>query len=292
MTIYTQIENNKRKTWFLLIIGVVSVTTLGYVFGEVSGYGYPITLSAFVYSLISSLISYFYSDKIALTLSKARAVSEEDEPQLNRLVENLCIGSGLPMPAVYIIEDNALNAFATGRDPQHASIAVTRGLMDSLEKLELEGVLAHELSHIQNYDIRVMTIVIILVGTLALLADVFLRSMFWGRSDRKRNGGSGVLVLLGIVLAILAPIAAQIIKLAVSRKREYLADASAALLTRYPDGLASALEKIASSSLPLTSVNAATAHLFISNPLKHDAFHRLFSTHPPIEDRIKILREM
>ncbi len=291
MTIYNQIDSNKRKTWLLLFLGILVVTVLGYVFGYLSGYGYPITLAAFCYAVISAISSYYFSDRVALSLSKAKPVTEAEEPLLYHLVENLCIGAGIPLPKIHVIEDQALNAFATGRDPEHASIAVTRGLLNHLDKLELEGVLAHELSHIKNYDIRVMTVTVILVGTLAILADVFLRSLFWGSGNR-RNRNGGLFLLLGLLLAVIAPITAQLIKLAVSRKREYLADASGALITRYPAGLADALAKIANSHTELATANAATAHLFINNPLKKDAFHSLFATHPPIADRIRLLREM
>jgi heat shock protein HtpX len=227
-------------------------------------------------------------------------VTKEEEPEYYRTVENLCIGAGLPMPRLYIIEDSAPNAFATGRDPNHAVICVTRGLLQKMDHLELEGVIAHELSHIGNYDIRLMTLVVVLVGIVALLADFMFRFTIWGAggrsSNRGRSGGSAVIIIYAVALlaAILAPIAAQLIRLALSRQREYLADASGALLTRYPEGLASALEKISADKEPLEAANKATAHLYIVSPLlEHQSFlNNLFSTHPPIEERIRRLRSM
>lgn len=275
----------------MLIASVLVVTLFGYVIGVVSGYGQSMMVGAFFYSLISAFTSYYFSDRVALSLSHARPITVEESPYLYHLVENLCIGDGLPLPKIHLIDDPALNAFATGRDPQHASIAVTSGLVQSLNKLELEGVVAHELSHIKNYDIRVMTIVVVLVGTLAILADLFLRSL-WFRGNDRENRLGGPLLLVGMVVALVSPLIAQLIKLAISRRREYLADASGALLTRYPEGLASALEKIAQSEVSLQSASSATAHLFISNPLRSDFFHNLFSTHPPIDDRIRRLRSM
>ena len=290
MTIYNQIDANKRRTWVLLILSVLFVTSFGYILGEVSGYGMSLGISAFVYSLISAFFSYYFSDKVALSMSKARPITENDDPRLYHIVENLCIGSGLPLPKIHVIDDPALNAFATGRDPKHASIVVTTGLLAQMDKLELEGVVAHELSHIQNYDIRVMTLVVVLVGTIAVLAEIFMRSLWFG-GDRDRKGG-GALILIGVLVAILSPLVAQLIKMAISRRREYLADASGVLITRYPAGLASALEKIGESKTPLASASSATAHLFISNPFKTGSFQQLFSTHPPLEERIKRLRAM
>lgn len=247
---------------------------------------------AVAFSIISSLVSYYAGDKIALKSTGARHIQKEDNPYLYRMVENLCITAGLPVPKVHIIDSPALNAFATGRDPEHASIAVTSGLMAALENEELEGVIAHELAHIQNYDIRVMTIVVVLVGTLALIADMFWRMSFFGGGDNRDNKTGGILAIVGIVLILVSPIVAELIKLAVSRKREYLADASGALLTRYPEGLARALEKISASAEKLRTANAATAHMFISNPFKSKGFTKFFSTHPPAEDRIAKLRGM
>lgn len=295
---YNQIDSNKKKSILLVAIFIVVVVVLGYFFGKLLGYGYYGLIIALIISWIMTLFSYYKGDKVALWTSGAREIHENDNPYIWRLVENLSITSGIPMPKVYIISDEALNAFATGRDPKHASIAFTAGIIKSLEKSELEGVIAHELSHIKNYDIRLMTIVIVLVGTLALLSDFFLRSRMWGfgrRSDNDNDNKLGALLLIiGIILAILSPIIAQLIQLAISRKREFLADASGALLTRYPQGLASALEKISSYSKPLKTASKATAHLYIANPFAGGGkfLANLFSTHPPMEERIKALKKM
>ena len=246
-----------------------------------------------------SFASYYYSDSMILGMSGAKQIKKSDNPLLFRTIENLCIGAGVPMPRIYIIEDSAINAFATGRDPNHSVVCVTTGSLDRLNKVELEGVIAHELSHVRNYDIRLMAIVVILVGLVALMADFFMRSLWYGSARRERSDRSnaqGILLLIGIVMAILSPLIATLIQLAVSRKREFLADASGALLTRYPEGLASALEKISKDKEPLEAANNATAHLYISNPFKGKIqgswFANLFNTHPPIEERIKILRSM
>jgi heat shock protein HtpX len=240
--------------------------------------------------------SYYYSDRIVLSMSRARPVTKEEEPYLYNAVEGLCIAAGgLPMPRLYLIEDSAPNAFATGRDPQHAAIAVTRGLLDKLNRVELEGVIGHEMSHIRNYDIRFMTLVSVLVGTVLLLSDWMLRSVYYSRGRRGRQGGAaGILILIGLVFVILSPIIAQLMQLALSRRREFLADASGAVLTRYPEGLASALEKIAADPDPLEVANKATAHLYIWNPLKDHGgrLNALFSTHPPVEERVRRLRAM
>lgn len=268
---------------------------MGWFFGIYLGYGADIFFFATFFSLVTSSVSYFKGDKVALASSGAKEIAKTDNPYVYRMVENLCITAGMPMPKVHIIPSAALNAFATGRDPEHASIAITTGLIEALENEELEGVIAHELSHIKNYDIRVMTIVVVLVGLVSLLADMLFRARLFGgdRSDSKQGGNIGaILMIVGLVLLILSPIIAKLIQFSISRKREYLADASGALLTRYPEGLARALEKISHSSVPLKTANAATAHLFISNPFKKQSFASLFSTHPPAEDRIRILREM
>jgi heat shock protein HtpX len=231
-------------------------------------------------------------------MSNAKQIKEKDSPILFRTVENLCIGAGIPMPKVYIIEDSAINAFSTGRDLKHSVICVTTGCLERLNKVELEGVVAHELSHIRNYDIRLMAIVVILVGLVVLLADFFMRSLWFGagREKNERDNSQGIFLLIGIVFALLSPLIATLIQLSVSRKREFLADASGALLTRYPEGLASALEKIEVDTEPLEAANNATAHLYIANPFKGKIqgswFSHLFDTHPPIEERIKILRSM
>jgi heat shock protein HtpX len=261
---------------------------------------YPYAPLLIIPFLIVAVVSYYSSSRVALAISQAREVTKEGEPELFRTVENLCIGAGLPMPKVYVIEDGSPNAFATGRDPDHAAVAVTRGLLQKLDKLELEAVLAHELSHIGNYDIRVMTIVVVLVGLSALMADFALRLTFWGAgrrsSNRGRGGGAAVLIVYAIALAaiILTPIAAQLIRFAVSRQREFLADASGALLCRNPDALARALEKISADPDPLEVANKATAHLYINSPLREhkSMLNSMFSTHPPIEERVRLLRAM
>lgn len=255
-----------------------------------------ILVIAVIIAVVQSLVSYYYSDSITLAISQAKEVPRK-EPflELHRLVENLSITAGLPKPRIYVINDSAPNAFATGRDPKHAAIAVTTGLLDKLDKVELEGVIAHELSHDGNYDIRLMTVVVVLVGVVALLSDFFLRYLWFGGGRRDSDGGGQlrlILLIIGIAMAILAPIAATLIQLAISRKREYLADASGALLTRYPEGLASALEKISKDPEKLEVANRATAHLYIESPIKGKNISALFSTHPPVEERIKRLRKM
>jgi heat shock protein HtpX len=299
MNIYSQISANKRKTWLIVVLFVLFITTIVFIYGKASGYGLSYAGIGLIISGIIGLVSYYNSDKMVLGMSGAKQIAKSDNPQLFRTVENLCIGAGIPMPKIYIIQDGAINAFATGRDPKHAVVCATTGILDRLNKVELEGVIAHELSHIRNYDIRLMSIVSILVGMIALLADFFTRSLWYGGGKRDRNDRSnaqGIFVLIGIVLAILSPLIASLIQLAVSRKREFLADASGALLTRYPEGLASALEKISQDREPLEAANNATAHLYIANPFKGKIdgswFANLFNTHPPIEERIKILRSM
>lgn len=287
---YSQIDANKRKTWFLIIIFVAFVIGLGFALQAWAGTGPESLVIAGLISLVMSFSSYYAGDKIALSTSGAKQITKEDNPYVFRMVENLCITAGIPEPKVYIIDSPALNAFATGRDPKHASIALTTGIISALENEELEGVIAHELSHVQNYDIRVMTVVIVLVGLVSLLAQWFLR--FGGRGRDSDSKGGNLFAIVAIVLMLLSPIIAELIKLAVSRKREYLADASGSLLTRYPEGLARALEKIQASSTPLASASTATAHLFISNPFKGKSVSSLFSTHPPIADRIAKLRGM
>ncbi|HBB38427.1 MAG TPA: zinc metalloprotease HtpX [Candidatus Magasanikbacteria bacterium] len=288
---YNQITSNKRKTRLLMLIFFCVVIGIGYIFNYL-GYGYGAVILAFVISMFMTWLSYFHGDKIALKSAGAKEITKEDNPYVYRMVENLTITAGMPMPRVHIIDSPAMNAFATGRDPEHASIAFTTGIINALENEELEGVAAHELSHVQNLDIRVMTIVIVLVGTIALLSDMFFRMSFFGGRSSENKGAGGVLAIVGIALMILSPIIAEIIKLAISRKREYLADASGSLLTRYPEGLARALEKISASNVPLATANSATAHLFISNPFKGKRVSNIFSTHPPIEDRVKKLRGM
>jgi len=286
---YTQIASNKRKSLFLVFGFVVLVGVLDYVFARAfnqPSFFVPIMIVAIIYALIS----YFFSAQIALGLSGAQPIEKKDNPELYRTVENLTIAAGLPMPKVYVVDDPSPNAFATGRDPQHAVVCVTTGILPLLEKDELEGVIAHELSHVGNYDIRFMAIVVALVSVVAVVSDLFLRISFWSRDDREE--GNQLFIILGIVGAILAPIVAALIQFAVSRQREYLADASGALLTRYPEGLASALQKISKNPTPMQHANSATSPLYISNPLKGRSLAGLFDTHPPIEDRIKRLLEM
>lgn len=297
MNIYSQINTNKYKSLLIIILFVVFITTIIYVYGKSLGDGLGFAGVALIISGLMSFGGYYYSDKIILGMSSAKQISKKDNPQLFRIVENLSIGEGMPLPKIYIIKDSAPNAFATGRDPRHAVVCVTTGILDKLNKVELEGVIAHELSHIKNFDIRLMSIVVILVGLVALLADIFMRSLWFGGSRRRdREGGQGIFLIIGLILAIISPIIATLIQLAVSRKREFLADASGALLTRYPEGLASALEKIAKDKDPLEAANNATAHLYIVNPFKGKEignwFAGLFNTHPPIAERIKILRSM
>ncbi len=297
---YEQISRNKRGS-FLLILGFIAfIFLLTWACEEALGWGRGGLVLAVVISMISALSAYYSSDKIVLSISKARPVSKEEYPYLYNVVEGLAIAAGLPAPRCYVIADTAPNAFATGRNPDHAVICVTTGLLEKLNRTELEGVVAHEMSHIKNYDIRLQTVAVVMAGVVALLSDWMLRSFFWGggrrRSNDDRGSGAagGIMVLVGLALAILSPLVAQVIKLAISRKREFLADADGAMLTRYPAGLASALRKLAADTEPLEAANKATAHLYIVNPLKNvkGSFNKLFSTHPPIEERIAALEKM
>lgn len=300
MNIYSAISSNKNKTWAIMLLFVLIITTVVYVFSKALGYGLGFAGIALILAGIMSIGSYYYSDKIVLATSGAKEIKKEQNPELFRTVENLCIGDGLSMPKIYLINDPSPNAFATGRDPKHSVICVTSGILLLLSKSELEGVIAHELSHVKNYDIRLMGVVATLVGFIAILANLFINQLWFGGfgNDReeRNNGAQTIFLVIGIVLAILSPVAATLIQLAVSRKREFLADASGALLTRYPEGLASALEKLAKDTHSLKSASNATAHLFIVNPFKGKQtkqwFASLFDTHPPIEERIKILRSM
>lgn len=296
MTLYTHAESNTRKTWIYLTVFLLLIIGLGWLLGYLLE-SQIIIIFAVVLSILMSFSSYWYSDKIVLAMSRARPIEKKDNPELYRLVENLSITAGLPLPKIYIIESAQPNAFATGRDPKHAVVAVTSGLLEKLERAELEGVIAHELSHIGNKDILLGTIIVVLVGIVVLLSNFFLRISFFGGGRRGSKGSGGtILLVLGIVAAILAPLAATLIKLAISRKREFLADTSGSLLTRYPEGLARALEKISNDPHPLRTANNSTAHLYIASPFKGKQtkswFHRLFMTHPPMEDRIKALRSM
>lgn len=293
-TLYTQQSKNVHRTWFLMATFFIVVMMLGW---AASWYfNSPALLYGFViFSIVMNIFSYWFSDKIVLSMYNAQPVEKSDNQELWNIVENLCITAGLPMPKIYIISDPAPNAFATGRDKDHAAVAVTSGILGMLNRSELEGVIAHELSHIGNRDTLIQTIVVVLVGFVTLLADFFLRSTMWGggRSRDRENGGGTLFLIIGIVLAILAPLFAQLVQLAISRKREFLADASGALLTRYPEGLASALQKISGYGGAMRHVNRATAHLFIANPFGRGGFRgkvsTLFMTHPPVEERIAAL---
>jgi heat shock protein HtpX len=287
--VYSQIAANKRKTAFLMIAFILLVSGLGWIFGQWMADQY-ITYYVIIGALIYVAFSYFTASKAALAINRAREIQKRDNPRLYRIVENLAITDGLPMPKVYIMEDPAPNAFATGRDPNHASVAVTTGLLDVMDDKELQGVMAHELGHVKNYDIRVSIVAFALVAVVALIADIMLR-ISWFR-DNDDSNSSQLFFVIGIIAAILAPFAATMIQLAISRKREYLADATGALTTRYPEGLASALEKISAHGSAMKRQNTSTAHLFFANPLKKKGLSGLFSTHPPIEDRIKRLNEM
>jgi heat shock protein HtpX len=304
-TLYTQQSSNVAKTWILMSLFLVIVIAFGYVLSLYFD-NETILVFAIVLSLVMNIASYWFSDKIALATSGAKPIIKEQAPDFYNVVENLAITAGLPMPRLYVINDPAPNAFATGRDKQHAAVAATSGLLGMMNKTELEGVIAHELSHIGNRDILLSSVVVVLVGIITLLSEYFLRIGLWGGfggggrrggNDREGNGSIGlVIALVGIVFAILTPIIATVIQLAISRRRESLADESGALLTRYPEGLASALEKIEGYERPMIHANNATAHLYISNPFgskeKTSFVARLFMTHPPIEERIAALREM
>jgi len=295
MTIYTQADSNTRKTWFLITGFLVFIIAIGWLFSYIKNDS-TFLVVAIIFSVFSSFSSYWWSDKIVLGMYHAQPVEHKDNPELYHIVENLCITAGLPVPKIYIIPEMQPNAFATGRNAKHAVVAVTQGLLQRLNKTELQGVLAHEMSHIGNKDMLLATIVAIMAGVIATLANFFLRISFGRRHSNREGSASGLIVILGIVAAILAPIAATIIQLAISRKREFLADASASLLTRYPEGLASALEKISSDQTPMRVSNEATASLFIDSPHKGEEkanwFIKLFSTHPPVQERIKALRDM
>jgi len=297
MNIYSQVSSNNTKTWILMAGFVVFFALVAWILGEALGYGSGYVGLAVVFSLLTSVGSYFWGDQLILAMSGAREADRKRDFDLFTVTENLSVAAGLPKPKLYVIDDTAMNAFATGRDPQHAIVVATTGILQRLDRRELEGVIAHELSHIKNYDIRLLLVVGVLVGTIAFVTDWFLRSLWWGgRRNREERSGGGIFLLVGIVLAILAPILATIIKLAISRQREYLADASGALITRYPEGLARALEKLSKDREVLEAATNATAHLYITNPFKDKNFGAwfagLFDTHPPIEERIKRLRSM
>lgn len=300
MTLYTQAEANIRKTWLYLTGFLIFIILIGWLISYFMQTSVILWLAVIV-SILMSFISYWYSDKIVLGLARAKEIKKQDNPELYRLVENLCITAGLALPRIYIINDASPNAFATGRDAEHAVVAVTQGLLQKLERAELEGVIAHELSHIGNRDMLLSTIVVVLVGVVVLLTDFFFRFSLWGgfagRRDSREGGQARMIMLLvAVVLAILAPIFATLIKLAISRKREFLADASGALLTRYPEGLARALEKISQDPYPVRRANNATAHLYFASPFRgkraRSWFTKMFMTHPSVEERVRALRQM
>lgn len=295
-TIYNSISSNKRKTWILMTMFSVFAVLIVSLLGIYAGVDpVPSLIFGFIFAVTYSLISYYVADKVVLTISGAKAIEKRDNPELYRIVENLAIASGLPTPKIYIINDDSPNAFATGRDPKHASVAFTSGLLKIMNKQEVEGIAAHELSHIKNLDIRIMTIIVVLIGLIVLASDLIFRIGLYSNGNN-RKGNSVVIILVGIALGILSPLVAQVIKLSISRTREYLADQSSVLMTRHPEGLASALTKIKNHSHGLKNASHATAHLYISNPFgtKKDGsvswFNRLFMTHPPINDRIAKLR--
>jgi len=303
--VYEQIARNKRKTIFIILGTLIFVGALGYLFGLLLNVGIAGLIIALLIAAAMSFYSYRYGDRLVLRAARARPVTHEEEPRLHNIVEGLALAAGLPKPAIYVVPEKAPNAFATGRDPEHSSIAVTQGLLDTMNRVELEGVIGHEMSHIRDRDMLLGTIVATLVGSVVLIAEFMLRWFWWGGGGmfggrgRDREGGEGfaILAVVGLLLAILAPIIAQVIKLAVSRRREYLADAEGAMLTRYPPGLAGALRKIATDATPMRVANNATAHLWLNQPSRihgeqNHWFENLFSTHPPIQDRIRILEEM
>ncbi len=292
--IYQEIQSNQRRTWILIALFTGVLAAAGYAYGQVTGYGYSGLTFVFAISILMTLFSWFVGDKVVLWTSGAQEITDREQNRyLWNLVENLAITAGLPRPRIYVIDDAAPNAFATGRDPAHASIAMTTGIVQLLENEELEGVIAHELAHVKNYDTRFMILVAVMVGALSLLGDFFFRGSLFRRRDDRDEGG-GIWMILGIVVLILSPIIGQLIKFAISRRREYLADASGALLTRYPEGLARALEKIGAHAQPMQRASTATAHLWIANPFAQDGvtskLANLFSTHPPLADRIRKLR--
>lgn len=301
LNVYESVDANKRRSWLIMFLFVLFISGVAWIFGEVLGYGSSFVGIALIFSGIMSLASYWWSDKIILAISGAKEAKRSDFFDFYTVAENLAIAAQIAKPKIYVIEDSAMNAFATGRDPEHAVVCATTGLLTKLNRTELEGVIAHELSHIRNYDMRLMSIVAILVGMVTLMADWFLRASIFGR-ERGRGSREGgqlqmILAVLGIFLALLSPLIAQLIQLAISRRREFLADASGVMITRQPSGLIEALKKIASDREPLEAANKATAHLYISNPLKnhHDRigwFGRLFATHPPVNQRIAALEEM
>ena len=296
---YEQISSNKWKSFFLILFFLCLIFLLAWILGERTGLGPQALVLAGIIAVAMTFGSYYASDKIVLAISRAKPVEKKDYPYLYNVVEGLAIAGGLPKPRCYIIDDTAPNAFASGRNPKNSVIVVTKGLLQKLNRAELEGVIAHEMAHIKNYDVLLMTLTVVMVGVVVLLSDWILRSFIWGGGKRRRSSkGSGnagvILVVVGLVLAIFSPLIAQLIRLAVSRKREFLADANGAFLTRYPPGLASALRKLDADKEPLEAANKATAHLYIVNPLKDikGVVNKMYSTHPPIEERVAALEKM
>jgi heat shock protein HtpX len=296
MNLYTNVRQNISKTYLLLFVFVLFFGVFGYI---ISYYfkNNAFLYIAIIYAIVSSFIGYWFSDRVILSMSKAKLVEQDDNQELYHLVENLCIASGLPMPKIYIINDESPNAFATGRNPKNAIICVTSGLLKMLNKTELEGVIAHELSHIKNYDILIASLVVVLASAITLISNMILRSSGWSNKARgeDKNGYIALISLIALVgFAILSPIVATLIQLAVSRKREFLADSSSALLTRYPEGLISALEKISNYPKPMTKVNNYTRNLYISDPAKQKVtwFNKMFLTHPPVSERIQALNQI
>jgi len=296
MTLYTQADSNIRKTWIYITGFLVFVILIGWVISRLADSPFILYI-AVIYSIITSFLGYWYSDKIVLSMAGAVPIEKKDNPELYRLVENLCITAGLPLPKIYIIPEEQPNAFAAGRNPNHSVIALTQGLLKKLERAELEGVIAHELSHVGDRDALLQTAVVVLTGVIVVMTDLFFRINFWGGRRRSGKDEAGfVFLIISIILIILAPLLATLIKLAISRKREFLADAKGALLTRYPEGLARALEKISQDPNPMENSQTSTAHLYIASPFrggqKENWFSKLFMTHPPIGERIKALRDM
>jgi len=303
--VHEEIARNKRKTFLLLAAAVLFTALIGYVIGYLWFSGPAGVIIAVILAIVLSTGSYLYGDRAVLASTRAKKVTAQEEPRLHNIVEGLAIAAGIPKPAVYVVPEAAPNAFATGRDPEHSSIAVTQGLLDTMNRVELEGVIGHELSHVLDRDILVGTVVATVVGAAVLMSEIFMRSWFWGGGRGRRDSSGGdtagalalVLFAVGIVLLIIAPLAGQLIKLSVSRNREYLADAQGVLLTRYPPGLISALEKIAVAPQAMHAANNATAHLWLNQPSRipgeqTSSMEKMFSTHPPIQDRIKRLQEM
>ena len=286
---YSEIAANKRKTWLVMAVFLVIIGGLGWIVSNL--YNSPIFVYlAFIVGGVYALIQYFLAAKLALGMNGAKQIVKKDNPRLYRTVENLAITNGMPMPKVYVINDPAPNAFATGRDPNHAVVCATAGLLDMMDDTELEAVMAHEMGHVKNYDIRVMMIVFGMVSAIGLIADIITHLMWFGGSDDESP--NPIFIVLGIVAAILAPFIALMVQMAVSRRREYLADSTGAMTTRYPEGLARALEKIRDFGAPMKRQNTATAHLFFANPLRGKSLANMFSTHPPIDERIRRLRQM